>query len=78
MTAAGRSQEISPSSPVEPEQSVAPGTVGVQKEAGHEVLAVVTGSGILLVDRLQLEGKNGVSAEEFLRGYPQIVGDVLG
>jgi methionyl-tRNA formyltransferase len=55
-----------------------PGTVSVQKEAGHEVLAIVTGSGILLVDRLQLEGKKVLSAEEFVRGYPQIVGEVLG
>jgi methionyl-tRNA formyltransferase len=67
-----------PSPTLEPEQQVAPGTVSVRKEAGHEVLAIVTGAGILLVNRLQLEGKKVLSAEEFLRGYPQIVGEVLG
>lgn len=63
---------------VEPDQEVAPGTVSTRKEAGHEVLAIVTGAGILLVDRLQLEGKKALSAEEFVRGYPHIVGEVLG
>ncbi len=63
---------------VEPDQKVTPGTVSMQKEVGHEVLAIVTGSGILLVDRLQLEGKKIVSAEEFVRGYPHIVGEVVG
>jgi len=67
-----------PSPSLEPDKQVAPGTVSLQKEAGHEVLAIVTGAGFLLVDRLQLEGKKVVSAEEFVRGYPQIVGDVLG
>jgi methionyl-tRNA formyltransferase len=67
-----------PSPALEPEQQVPPGTVSVRKEAGHQVLAIVTGAGILLVDRLQLEGKKVLSAEEFLRGHPQIVGEVLG
>jgi methionyl-tRNA formyltransferase len=64
--------------PLEPHQEVAPGTVSVRKEAGHEVLAIVTGTGMLLVDRLQLEGKKALSAEEFVRGHPHIVGEVLG
>jgi methionyl-tRNA formyltransferase len=55
-----------------------PGTVSVHKEAGHQYLSVVTGSGLLLVKELQLEGKKAMSAEEFLRGYGQIVGQVLG
>ncbi len=63
---------------LEPGEEVAPGTVTLRKEAGHSILAIVTGSGFLEVDRLQLEGKKAMSTEEFLRGYPQIVGDVLG
>lgn len=63
---------------VEPGAALAPGTVKVQTEAGHQVLAIVTGSGLLLVKQLQLEGKKAMSAEEFLRGYSQIVGQVLG
>ncbi len=56
---------------------IPPGTVKVQEEAGHQVLAIVTGSGLLLAKQLQLEGKKAMSAEEFLRGYGQIVGQVL-
>jgi len=57
---------------------IPPGTVKMQEDAGHQVLAVVTGSGLLLVKQLQLEGKKAMSAEEFLRGYGQIVGQMLG
>jgi methionyl-tRNA formyltransferase len=64
-------------SDVEPEKELTPGTVTMQKEAGHTVLTIVTGAGILLVDRLHLEGKKVLTAEEFLRGHPQIVGEVL-
>jgi methionyl-tRNA formyltransferase len=59
------------------ELDAVPGTVSVQEEAGHKVLAVATGAGLLLVKQLQLEGKKALSAEEFLRGYVQIVGEVL-
>lgn len=59
------------------EQSVQPGLVSTREEAGHQVLAVVTGSGFLIVTRVQLEGKKAMSVEEFLRGYSHIAGDVL-
>ena len=62
---------------LEPAKDVPSGTVTLRKEAGHQLLAIVTGSGYLNVDRLQLEGKKAMSAEEFLHGYPQIVGEVL-
>ncbi len=62
---------------VELAATVQPGTVSVQEEAGHKVLAIATGAGLLLVKQLQLEGKKALSAEEFLRGYAQIVGEVL-
>ncbi|HLG78203.1 MAG TPA: methionyl-tRNA formyltransferase, partial [Ktedonobacteraceae bacterium] len=62
---------------VEPGVPVAPGTVSIQEDAGHTVLAVATGAGLLLVKQLQLEGKKALSAEEFLHGYTHIVGEVL-
>lgn len=62
----------------EPDSQVPPGTVSLLEEAGHRLLAVVTGAGRLLVERLQLEGRKAMSAEEFVRGYPHIVGEVLG
>jgi methionyl-tRNA formyltransferase len=64
--------------PLEPGTHVAPGTVNLREDAGHQLLAIMTGSGRLLVERLQLEGRKAMSAEEFVRGYPQIVGEVLG
>jgi methionyl-tRNA formyltransferase len=62
---------------VELAQEIPVGTVSIREEAGHQVLAVVTGSGLLLVKQVQLEGKKAMSAEEFPRGYGQIVGHVL-
>ena len=55
-----------------------PGTALVREEADHKVLAIVTGSGLLVIKQLQLEGKRAMNAEEFLRGYSQIAGQVLG
>ena len=60
------------------EQQVQPGLVSTREEAGHQVMAVVTGAGFLIVTRVQLEGKKAMSAEEFLRGYGQIAGEILG
>lgn len=60
---------------VEPGATIMPGTVRVQEKAGHTVLAIVTGSGLLHVTHLQLEGKKAMSAEDFLRGYAHIVGE---
>ncbi len=37
-------------------------------------LLVNTGSGSIAVERLTLEGKKSLSAEEFIRGYPSVVG----
>ncbi len=59
------------------EPPVQPGLVSTREEAGHQVLAIVTGSGFLIVTRVQLEGKKAMSAEEFLRGYAHIAGDIL-
>ncbi|TMC23941.1 MAG: methionyl-tRNA formyltransferase, partial [Chloroflexi bacterium] len=62
---------------LDPATPVAPGTVITHNEAGHAVLAIATGQGLLVVKQLQLEGKKAMSSEEFLRGYAQIVGQML-
>ncbi len=54
------------------------GTVGLRKEHGVQTLTVVTGNGLFIIDKLQLEGKKAMSADEFLRGYSAIVGETLG
>jgi methionyl-tRNA formyltransferase len=54
------------------------GTVGLRKEHGVQTLTVVTGNGLLIIEKLQLEGKKVMNADEFLRGYSHIVGQALG
>lgn len=54
------------------------GTVGLQKEQGLQTLSVVTGYGLLIIEKLQVEGKKVMNADEFLRGYAHIVGVTLG
>ena len=54
------------------------GTVSLRKENGLQTLAVATCNGLLIIEKLQLEGKKVMSADEFLRGYSHIVGEVLG
>lgn len=41
-------------------------------------LAVQTGNNSLLVRRLQLEGKKPMTSQEFIRGYKDFIGSVLG
>ena len=41
------------------------------------IIPVVTSKGLLLVDKLQMEGKNPLEAKEFLQGYPELIGDNL-
>ena len=53
------------------------GTVGLYKEDGRQQLTVTTGEGLLAIEKLQLEGKKVMNADEFLRGYAQIVGETL-
>ncbi|GCF07451.1 methionyl-tRNA formyltransferase [Dictyobacter arantiisoli] len=62
---------------VELDASIRPGSTGAREDGGHRYLSVATGSGVLLIKQLQLEGKKALNAEEFLRGHGQIVGDVL-
>jgi methionyl-tRNA formyltransferase len=59
--------------PIECETSNPVGTaVALEKGCG-----VVTGSGILELRRLQIEGKQAMSAEELIRGQRGFVGSVL-
>jgi methionyl-tRNA formyltransferase len=60
------------------QQDISPGMVLLHKEGGASSLQAATGEGVLIIDRLQLEGKKAMSADEFVRGYANIVGDVLG
>jgi methionyl-tRNA formyltransferase len=54
------------------------GTVSLHKEHGAQTLTVATGNGLLIIEKLQLEGKKVMNADEFLRGYSHIVGETLG
>ncbi len=59
-------------------QDIPAGTVILRKENSTPSLQVATSEGALVLDRLQLEGKKAMNSDEFLRGYSNIVGDVLG
>jgi methionyl-tRNA formyltransferase len=54
-----------------------PGTVIAVKQ-GAAAFGVITGDGILGVEKLQLEGKKAVTSKEFLNGQRQFIGAVLG
>jgi methionyl-tRNA formyltransferase len=54
------------------------GTISLRKENGVQKLAVATGNGLFIIEKLQLEGKKVMSADEFLRGNSAIVGETLG
>jgi methionyl-tRNA formyltransferase len=56
------------------EDTLAPGQVA--ERDGQP--AIGTGKGLFLPLRVQLEGRKAVSIEEFVRGYPQFVGETLG
>jgi methionyl-tRNA formyltransferase len=53
-----------------------PGSVVSHPSTGKGI-AVVTGKGLLKIITLQLEGKRPASAEDFLRGYPALIGSRL-
>lgn len=61
-----------------PEETMRPGMVYTRQEQGQKMLAVAAGSGALIIRQIQIEGKRAMSADEFLRGYGQIVGEILG
>jgi methionyl-tRNA formyltransferase len=60
-----------------------PGLVAEKTTMGRalgreRLLTVQTGSGLLLIRRLQMEGKRVSTAEEFLAGHREIIGEILG
>jgi methionyl-tRNA formyltransferase len=62
-------------------ESDQPGKVALENisatSTAQKALRIATGQGSLLVERVQLEGKKAMSVDEFVRGYGQIVGEVL-
>ena len=62
--------------PDHPTGAASPGRV-IAAEGGKGIYAV-TGQGTLDLELVQLEGRRAVSGEEFLRGYPEILGACLG
>lgn len=54
-------------------ENVPTGTVAVIDED----LCVMTGDGMFAIEQLKPEGKNSMSAAEFLRGHPDIIGATL-
>lgn len=51
--------------------------IGKASLTDQRELAVQTGSGLLILKTLQLEGKNPISAKDFLNGHKEIVGTIL-
>ena len=70
----GKRLKIGEGSPAEDGAAGEAGTVVILPTKG---LAVLTGGGPFLVNRLQLEGRKAVKSEEFLKGYPDVVGSCL-
>ena len=62
--------------PTNASDGISPGRVVADADGAG--LSVATGRGMLLLRRLQMEGRRAVSGDEFLRGYPEFVGSILG
>ncbi len=72
----GRNLRILESRPIEGE--AAPGQVRRVRLAGADWPAVGTAAGLLVLDRVQLEGRRAVSGREFLLGHAALAGARLG
>jgi methionyl-tRNA formyltransferase len=72
---AGATQNKAPQS--EEAQEIV-GQVSLRASGGSKALVVRCGQGVLRLEVLQLEGKRALNADEFVRGQPGIVGEVLG
>ena len=55
----------------------APSPPGLVVSLADGGLGVATGDGVLAVERLQLQGRQVVSARDFVRGHPEVSGSVL-
>ena len=51
---------------------------GLVVAADASAIGVVAGTGVLKIERLQMEGRRPVGADEFLRGYRDFPGSRLG
>lgn len=54
------------------------GKVSLQTLDGGRALVARCGQGVLRLEVIQLEGKRALTADEFVRGQPGIIGDTLG
>jgi methionyl-tRNA formyltransferase len=70
----GKQLKIIEAIPLPAEKNIRVGQVMALKEGGF---GVATGEGVLGVLKVQLEGKRAMSAAEFLRGQPHLIGAVL-
>ena len=73
----GKTLKILESMPL-PDQQGVPGTFGQAFSGSSGEIAVRTGGGMLRLERVQLESRRAVSGEEFARGYPDVIGAILG
>lgn len=73
----GRLLKVVEAVPLEGDQGGAPGTVVLLESGAPAPIGVITGDGILGLRRVQLEGRQVVYAEAFLRGHGGFVGSTL-
>jgi methionyl-tRNA formyltransferase len=73
----GRQLKVLQAAPMTPETTAGVSQPGSVLSVGG-VPVVITGSGILRLNEVVLEGRRPQSGEEFLRGYPRFVGAHLG
>ena len=73
----GRSLKIIEAAPTDSVKAAedVPGSVVA---TGGSSVGVATGDGVLQIERLQMEGRRPVAADEFLRGYRDFPGSRLG
>jgi methionyl-tRNA formyltransferase len=76
----GKRLKIVEATPLLISKSARSGEVLAQPVAGKTEVAfgVATGSGVLGIHKIQLEGKRVMSSEEFLHGQRQLIGAILG
>ena len=76
----GKRLEIIEAVPLAGDKTLEPGRVVALSPAGDGSKAgfgVATGDGVLGVVKIQAEGRRAVSATDFLRGQPQLIGEIL-
>jgi len=56
---------------------IAPGTAMVYQAEGSNFPALKTLNGILVLVRVQMEGRTPVDGQDFLNGYPSFIGSHL-